>query len=151
MSDREVSPASDDGVKAGSGNGGQAPLGPNPSASDVGSAAVPKPDGADKPEVVDLEVGPSAPDFSAAPIVEPYDPAKAQETMRGQIAIILLFILCLVIAFAFYYLERLPLGPATKDYTANLVTVLQIIFGPIVALVGTALGYYFGSKGAGKS
>lgn len=71
--------------------------------------------------------------------------------MRGYIAIALLIILGLVVAAAFGYLWVLPLTPNTKEYTANLITLLQIIFGPIVALVGTALGYYFGSKGNGKT
>lgn len=151
MSDKKVSPESGEAAKEDSSNGGQGLPSQTQAANDARPSAAQKSDGAEKPEVIDLDEGPSTLDSSATPIVELYDPAKAQETTRGKIAIILLFILAFVIAFAFYFLERLPLGPNTKDYAANLVTVLQIIFGPIVALVGTALGYYFGSKGDGKS
>lgn len=73
----------------------------------------------------------------------PYDPTRAREHMRGAIAILLLSILAAVILFAFIGLWTMRI---TIDDTR---VVLEILFAPLVGLVGAVTGFYYGSR-AGK-
>ena len=75
---------------------------------------------------------------------EPYDPVKAREETRGDLARGLLWLLGFTVAgiLVFIALGRL-------DGTV----ITQSIFPSLIALAGTALGFYFGSgsdtKGSG--
>jgi hypothetical protein len=73
---------------------------------------------------------------------EPYNPERTRETARGDLARGLLLLLTLTIGgvLAFIGLGRL-------DGTV----LTQSIFPSLVALAGTALGFYFGSQTAKES
>lgn len=81
---------------------------------------------------------------------EPYNHQKVQEIARKKIAFALVGLVFLIILLSFLYLWVLPLSPNTKKYVENLILILQIIFGPIITLAGTAIGYYFGANGSSK-
>ncbi len=67
---------------------------------------------------------------------------------RRDIAIWLLKILVGVIALSFLALIWALANGAgtTKDNYAHIVGLLNIVFGPVVTLVGAATGYYFGAQ-----
>jgi hypothetical protein len=92
-----------------------------------------------------------------APTEEKYDPGKANDDARRNIAYALLALLILtvifgLIAISFVNGQDVDSGNATaraldsKADAERLVTVLNIVFGPIVTLLGTATGFYFGSQ-----
>ena len=74
------------------------------------------------------------------PTLEPFNLPKEQERVRGRIAEGLLMMLGVIVLFAFLTLWAYS---ATFDDLEKLMT---IIFGPVITLVGTATGYYFGNK-----
>lgn len=103
------------------------------SAEDLLAAAGDGDDGA-----IDLEEG-TEPDFDAA-LPEPQTVPYAPDRVRAQVARALIVILAVVILFSF-----LTLWMSSPD-TADLEKLLTIIFGPLIALVSGAVGYYFGGK-----
>lgn len=74
------------------------------------------------------------------PSVEPFNIHREQEKVRGIIAQGLVVLLSMIILFAF-----ITLWLYIKNFS-DLEKLLTIIFGPVIALVGTAIGYYFGGK-----
>ncbi|MCE3603758.1 hypothetical protein LXA47_09070 [Massilia sp. P8910] len=40
----------------------------------------------------------------------------------------------------------LPLNDGARKHVENLILVLQVAFGPIITLAGTAMGDYFGAN-----
>ncbi len=68
-----------------------------------------------------------------------FDPEPQRERMRGWIALTLLGMLALVLLLTF-------ISMWAGMNTEVLQTVLTIIFGPLVALVGAATGFYYGSR-----
>ena len=100
------------------------------------------------PEVPEAEV-----DFTGeTPIILPQGPAIGErvtlrrELVRGWLAAALVGLLVLVDA-AILILATLKIHPFDRDVLALLLTGL---LNPVVALVGTVLGFYFGEK-AGKA
>ena len=76
------------------------------------------------------------------PVLQPFNIAKEQEKVRGQIAQALVAMLAVIILLAF-----LSLWVYSSTFS-DLEKLMTIIFGPVIALVGTAIGYYFGGKTA---
>jgi len=74
----------------------------------------------------------------------PYNPEKTRENYRGIIALILIGLMSTLIAasFALFWIH--------PDRSKDLQQFFSLIFGPVVALVGAATGYYFGSQSANK-
>ena len=70
---------------------------------------------------------------------------KARESVRGWIALSLIGLLAATIIVSFILLWIHP------DRSKELHDLLALVFGPLVALVGAATGYYFGSQAADKS
>ena|SRR5712692_5739124 len=82
---------------------------------------------------------PSPPTRLSGPLLSaPYDPSQDREKMRGQIAGGLVVLLAFVVIVSFVMLC------AKCTTSAELKDLLQIALGPIVALVGSATGFYFG-------
>jgi hypothetical protein len=82
---------------------------------------------------------------------EPYNHRKQQEIARRNIAYSLVLIVFCIIIFSFVYLCYLPLSEKTRAYVDNLVLILEVVFGPIITLTGTAIGYYFGANSKKES
>ena len=97
-------------------------------------------------ETLDATVaeGASAPAFET-PGEKGYDPGKYQDTTRSYIAYWLLFLLTLLVLGGFGML--FAINAVTFE---NLKSILELIFGPIVALVSAATGFYFGAQQPGK-
>jgi hypothetical protein len=96
--------------------------------------------GNDVPEL-DLEEN-KAPKFEEAP---PKEVDRPIEKVRAQVARALVALLAVVIFFSFLTLWMVSPPPGLAD----LEKVLTIIFGPLIALVSGAVGYYFGGKSGG--
>ena len=91
--------------------------------------------------IVDLEdPGVTVVASEPPPKLEPYNPAKDRENVRGQLAKGLVWLLALIVVVSF---AILVFAPHRSDGLRELLT---IVFGPITALVGAAVGYYFGSQ-----
>lgn len=76
------------------------------------------------------------------PVVEFFNLDKEQEKVRGIIAQGLVVLLAVLVLFAFITLW------AFSSTFADLEKLMTVVFGPVIALVGTAIGYYFGGKNA---
>ena len=88
-----------------------------------------------------LDLSKEAPGGAKKPFKEePYDPREQEDTARRKIAYILLAMLGIVLAWA---LASITICPSSEKST---VEVLQIVWGPIIALVSAATGFYFGAK-----
>jgi hypothetical protein len=79
--------------------------------------------------------------FLSPPEEKPYDPAPEREKKRGLIALVLVSALCGIIVLAFAFIFFVPAANVEL-----LKSVLEIIFAPIVGLVGAVTGFYFGEK-----
>ncbi len=90
---------------------------------------------------LDLEEN-KEPRFEEAP---PTEKDRPIEKVRAQVARALVAILAVVIFFSFLTLWMISPPPGMAD----LEKVLTIIFGPLIALVSGAVGYYFGGKSGG--
>jgi hypothetical protein len=71
---------------------------------------------------------------------EAYNPGPQEDSARRRIAYILLGLLSVVLIWA---LVSITLRPESDEH---IVKVLEIVLGPIIALVSAATGFYFGSK-----
>lgn len=91
-------------------------------------------------EEIDLDQGVDEPADAESVRVVDYDPEPARDQVRGQIALYLIAILAAMVVASFLLLYAAPW------HTERLVTVLQILFGPVTTLVGAATGYYFGAN-----
>jgi hypothetical protein len=97
--------------------------------------------GAGEDDAVDLEQN-QEPKFEEGP---PEVKERPIEQVRAQVARTLVAILAVVIFFSFLTLWMVSPPPGLAD----LEKILTIIFGPLIALVSGAVGYYFGGKSGG--
>lgn len=74
------------------------------------------------------------------PTLEPFNLTREQEKVRGRIAEGLLMMLGVILLFSFLTLW------AFGTNFGDLEKLMTIIFAPLITLVGTATGYYFGNK-----
>lgn len=109
---------------------------PAPAAAGVGGAGKDE-----ESKSLDLEEG-QQPKFTN---VKPVEVKTSIEKVRAQVARSLVAILAVVIFFSFLTLWMVSPPPGLAD----LEKVLTIIFGPLIALVSGAVGYYFGGKSGG--
>ena len=89
---------------------------------------------ADRSEVLDIA--------GALPTREerPYDPEPRRDTVRAALALSLVAILAATVGLS-YLLMFLKLAAVT-----DVKELLGAVFPPLVALTGSALGFYFGGK-----
>jgi hypothetical protein len=91
-----------------------------------------------------VELGSAEADPEPAYVTLPYDPRPQQENVRGAIALFLVGLMAATIIASFVLLWVHP------DRSKELHDLLALVFGPVVALVGAATGYYFGSHAANR-
>ncbi|MFQ3595132.1 MAG: hypothetical protein SNJ63_03345 [Sphingomonadaceae bacterium] len=82
---------------------------------------------------------------------EPYNQARAHDEARKTISYFLLWTLVAVIlllaAFPLIYLLDVSAsGDFDEERGGFVVQILNIVVGPLVALIGSAMGFYFGSR-----
>jgi hypothetical protein len=82
----------------------------------------------------------------ASPTLTPVNLARYREWIRSAIAAFLLVILAGVIVASFLVVFK----PKDSVDSALLEKLLAIIFGPLIALVSAATGFYFGSRSEGS-
>jgi hypothetical protein len=107
------------------------------------------PDDVPQPQVISAGDEPAAPVHLAKtvnlgggakePDVKPFNIEEAQEKTRGAIAAGLVGLLFMLVIFAFMSLW-------SKADPKDLKTLLDMLLAPIIALVGSATGFYFGGK-----
>jgi uncharacterized membrane protein len=70
---------------------------------------------------------------------KPYSIARAREEVRSIIAKRLIWLLSFTVAAAFilFYI---------KDAHSDLKDLLIVVFPPLIAIIGTVLGFYFGTE-----
>ena len=90
---------------------------------------------------LDLEEG-EQPTFEQPPLRYKPTTPPTKESVRAQVARALVAIIAVVILFSFLTLWLISPPPGIAD----LEKLLTVIFGPLVALVSGAVGYYFGGK-----
>jgi hypothetical protein len=88
----------------------------------------------------DAAVSTSISTIAAPPKTEPSKIDEAQEKTRGWIALALVCILLLIVVASFASLWL------TSLKVADVKGLLEVILAPVVALVGSATGFYFGGK-----
>jgi hypothetical protein len=89
--------------------------------------------------VVDLDAGQPAPSTESIEFdLKPYDPDPVRDKLRGLIALILLGHVAFIVSISTILLWAKPWHwPLLKDY-------LSVVFAPLMTLLGTVIGYYFG-------
>ena len=104
------------------------------------------PDNPDISETLDATVaqGDHAPALKP-PSETTYDQSKYHDTTRSYIAYWLLFLLTLLIVCGFG-----SLFVAQTVTFENIKNILEVIFGPVIALVSAATGFYFGAQQPNK-
>ena len=85
---------------------------------------------------------PAAPPPLVTPPVSPYDPSEDRERKRGQIALALVGLLAGIASVSLVFV----MFAASKERQDALKGVVELVFGPIVGLVGAVTGFYFGAK-----
>lgn len=107
---------------------------PNPSPQPAAGASV-------QPFSIDLEATPvPGQSFTPPPPFPPLETVPYSDRIRGKIAERLIWMLAGVILLAFATYWRANPDPA------QLQEFLAVLFGPLIALVSAAVGYYFGGK-----
>jgi hypothetical protein len=103
-------------------------------------------DGSQDEDVLDLSVEEPTPPLGPAPKPEVgaiWNPEPARERIRGAIAVGLVALLALIALGAIVLL-------ATDTLSLDEVEgLLAAVFAPLLALAGTALGFYFGGQRRG--
>jgi hypothetical protein len=94
------------------------------------------------PEILDLTAEPeqaAVPPGLAAVTVQPYDPSRAREHIRGALAILLTAVLCAIACVA------IVAGMFFDDWSGRK-EAFELVFTPLVGLVGAVTGFYYGEK-----
>ena len=102
----------------------------------TGPNIIPRLDAAEEP----LDLGSASAEDTPPYSIRPYDPMKTRESIRGWIALSLIAMLAVVVV------ASLALVWIHPDRSKELHELLSLVFGPLIALVGSATGYYFGSQ-----
>ena len=76
------------------------------------------------------------------PTLTAYDPSEDREKIRGLIALILVWALVGVLAFAVFSSWIVM----EAENRSALMKVLEVVLAPLVALVGAVTGFYYGEK-----
>lgn len=94
---------------------------------------------------------PPAPELSEAKILErpyKYDPEESRDTTRQTITLWLIGLLCAIVVLAFVALfaSGVAVGFTGPTFFDGLKKILDVLVGPVITLLASAVGFYFGSK-----
>lgn len=92
-----------------------------------------------------------APELSEAKILErpyKYDPEESRDTTRQTITLWLIGLLCAIVVLAFVALfaSGVAVGFTGTTFFDGLKKILDVLVGPVITLLASAVGFYFGSK-----
>jgi hypothetical protein len=105
-----------------------------------------------KVEDAEAAVGPgvNTRDIKEAPKEESkhYDHERSRDGTRQIITLWLIGLLCVIVAFAFVALfaRGASSGFTDRQFFLELKQVLDVLVGPVITLLASAVGFYFGSK-----
>ena len=95
-------------------------------------------DGDRDASTIDLgDVGPVA---AVQPTAEPFNPEQSRENLRGRLALMLMILLA-VLAAGMVSITVALVRPFDRETVGLLIAG---VLGPVVGLVGTVVGFYFG-------
>ena len=83
-------------------------------------------------------VPPAKPTLPPGVSAETWNPGEIRENVRGVIAKWLVLILAALVTIPFWFVAW------RSDQSDEVLAILQVVLGPVVALVGSATGFYFG-------
>jgi amino acid permease len=88
---------------------------------------------------------------TGAPAAEPFNAEKAQDITRVLITGALLAITALIVLGAFV-MSAWALGTkgSLEDNLRTILAILNVVYSPIVALLGSVIGFYFGANRAAR-
>ena len=95
---------------------------------------------------VDINEAVAPPTGAYTPVEENYNPEPRRDQARMWLAYILVALLCVVIMASYGSLWLM----SSADFP-NLKALLELVLAPVIALVGSATGFYFGGGGSGRS
>jgi hypothetical protein len=81
-----------------------------------------------------------------APTSKPYDPDQFRDQARKRITYWLLTLLTLLVTYAFGGLFLIQDKPTFEHFKS----LVEMLLGPIIALVSAATGFYFGAQSGSK-
>jgi hypothetical protein len=98
-----------------------------------------------------LDLG--SPQSPRAPAVQStYDSNPVNDQARKNIAYALLAIMTIIIFGAFIMASwALGSGGGLEENLKTILSLLNVVFGPVVALLGSATGFYFGVNAANRA
>ena len=78
----------------------------------------------------------------------PYNADESRDMTRQTITLWLIGLLCVVVGLTFVALfaRGASTGFTDKDFFHDLKQVLDVLVGPVITLLASAVGFYFGSK-----
>lgn len=88
-----------------------------------------------------VELRPYREDVEAA-----YNPDESRDTTRQTITLWLIGLLCAIVSLTFASLLAKELGVVSAQFFDDLRKVLDLLVGPVITLLASAVGFYFGSK-----
>lgn len=79
---------------------------------------------------------------------QPYNPDASRDTTRQTITLWLIGLLCAIVVLTFVALfaSGASVGFTGKEFIEGLKAVLNVLVGPVITLLASAVGFYFGSK-----
>lgn len=77
-----------------------------------------------------------------------YDPDSSRDSTRQTITLWLIGLLCAIVALTFVALfaRGASTGFSDKEFFHELKQVLDVLVGPVITLLASAVGFYFGYK-----
>ena len=79
--------------------------------------------------------------------VRPYNPEKRREDVRARVTFFLLWVLCAVVgAVLISVWVAWITSPTPEKQLSDLKDLASILINPLVVLLGTAIGFYFGAQ-----
>ena len=96
--------------------------------------------GREAPETLDLSGDDTVAPSLAEPTTEDYDPAPEREKLRGTLALLLVSLLIgiVLLGFVSVWFNWVAI--------ADLKQLLELVFTPVVTLVGAVTGFYYGER-----
>lgn len=80
----------------------------------------------------------------------PHDPDKARDETRQMITLWLIGLLCAIVVLTFVSLfaRGATIGFSSSLFLDDLRKILDLLIGPVITLLASAVGFYFGSRQA---
>ena len=90
----------------------------------------------------------NTPIFTTSPIfaAKPFNPEKAREWIRGSVALLAIVAFTIVVVLYLHYAVSSGGSAAEASRWSQVKDAMQAIFPAVTSVLGTVLGFYFGSQ-----